>query len=406
VTTNIIVGDVLDGLAQIADESVHCVVTSPPYWGLRDYGTARWEGGSSICEHVSHTIRTGTGMTALGEKYRGGGKKATPEKPIQFSSICAKCGADRADDQIGLEATPEAYIARLVGVFREVRRVLRADGTLWLNIGDSYQSGKGASHGVDRKNGARRFGCRPNDRVIAGLKSKDLVGIPWMLAFALRDDGWYLRQEIIWAKSNPMPESVRDRCTKAHEHIFLLSKSRRYFFDATAMQEDGVDNERRGERNRNTESKGNGRKGLPPYHAQYATSHSNLDIVPRGLKRNKRSVWSVATRPFKGAHFATFPPALIEPCILAGSPVGGMVLDPFGGAGTVGMVADWHGRDATLVELNPEYADMARKRIAEDRARRAAKPIPGQRRVKMTMDDVAAILPPTPLEAWLKEHTA
>lgn len=219
----------------------------------------------------------------------------------------------------------------MVEVFREVRRVLRDDGTLWLNIGDSYAgSGKGRNADGTHQEGGKQG---TNKGTVEGrlvktsapdCKPKDLIGIPWMLAFALRADGWYLRQEIIWHKPNPMPESVKDRCTKAHEQIFLLSKSPRYYFDTAAMQEVSVD--------------GSG-------------------------VRNRRSVWSVATRSYKGAHFATFPPALIEPCVLAGCPVGGVVLDPFGGSGTTAGVAVAHGRNAILCELNPEYGELVQGRV-------------------------------------------
>ncbi len=279
-------GDCLDVLATLPEKSVHCCVTSPPYFGLRDYG------------HES---------------------------------------------QIGLEETPEAYVAKLVAVFREVRRVLRDDGTLWLNLGDSYAGGKTGRDDADR--GTRHTDGRnpltqgewktPQGKsrpVPHGLKPKDLIGIPWMVAFALRADGWWLRQEIIWNKPNPMPESVTDRCTKAHEDVFLLSKSARYYFDNEAISEPAVGVDSR--------TAGNG-------------------------KRNRRSVWTVATSPYKGAHFATYPPKLIEPCILAGCPVGGVVLDPFMGSGTTLAVAVQHGRNGIGIELNPEYLELAKKRIAD-----------------------------------------
>lgn len=346
-TVQIIVGDCRERLAELADQGVHCCVTSPPYFGLRDYGV---------------------------------------------------------DGQMGLEATPEEYVAGMVTVFREVRRVLRDDGTLWLNMGDSYAgSGRGnGSEGSKQRTNAGSL-VEPTNRgsTLAagfheaarqadaigrawvkppkGLKQKDLIGVPWLLAFALRADGWYLRQDIIWSKPNPMPESIRDRCTKAHEYIFLLSKSERYYFDAAAIREDRVGDEdaaifRGGSYVAGEPSPrvvvGNKRvRGVPPRHAQYGESsdQSGLDMVGRGMGRNKRSVWEVATSPFSEAHFATFPPALIEPCILAGCPVGGTVLDPFGGAGTTGLVADRLQRNAILIELNPEYAEMARRRIDGDR---------------------------------------
>lgn len=287
----LIIGDCIDSLPRIPDGSVNCCVTSPPYFGLRDYGV---------------------------------------------------------DGQIGLEQTPEEYVAKMVEVFREVRRVLRDDGTLWLNIGDSYANGGRKTRDSDSKLQQRGMGTRPADG--EGVKQKDLIGIPWMLAFALRADGWYLRQEIIWHKPNPMPESVKDRCTKAHEQIFLLTKSPRYCFDSEAMKEVAVKGAAGSTFN----------KGKTADH-QLGRS-SDKERVDDG-KRNRRSVWSVATRPYKGAHFATFPPALIEPCILAGCPAGGVVLDPFGGSGTTAGVAVAHGRKAIICELNPEYGKLVHERV-------------------------------------------
>jgi DNA modification methylase len=356
-TVEIIIGDALTELRKLPAESADCCVTSPPYFGLRDYGV---------------------------------------------------------DGQLGLETTPDEVIAGMVRVFEEVRRVLRSDGTLWLNMGDSY-AGSGRGGYIGGKSGlegsiesqdqsriakgsqvaaglhekARQSGSigRAWTPAPPGLKQKDLIGIPWMLAFALRADGWYLRQDIIWSKPNPMPESVRDRCTKSHEYLFLMAKRHRYYFDAEAIM-DGVasDTIARAKRGRSDSHKwadggpGNqtigkvapsaGRiRGVPPRHAQYPESsdQSGLDNVPRGLGRNKRSVWNVATQPFGEAHFATFPPDLIEPCIKAGCPRGGTVLDPFFGAGTTGLVADRLRRNCVGIELNPEYAAIARHRIDADR---------------------------------------
>lgn len=293
----ILVGDCLELLRQMPDQSVHCCVTSPPYFGLRDYGV---------------------------------------------------------DGQIGLEETPTEFIGRLVEVFREVRRVLRDDATCWVNMGDSYSGRFSGNTGLN--DGRSNRGKRLAPGHVAGLKDKNLVGVPWRLAFALQDDGWYLRQDIIWHKPNPMPESIRDRCTKAHEYLFLLSKSRRYYFDQAAIAEPSV------------EPRGPG--NVSPIDAlpgERAGQNSNIrgsihKIGPRET-RNRRSVWSVATAPFSGAHFATFPPELIRPCILAGAPRGGLVLDPFGGAGTTGLVAMQEGRRSILCELNPGYADIARSRL-------------------------------------------
>lgn len=345
-TIKIIVGDARKRLKELPERSAHCAVTSPPYFGLRDYGV---------------------------------------------------------DGQMGLEQTPADFVAGMVEVFREVRRVLRDDGTLWLNLGDSYAAARGGTHqpaetlaggkGGKAKDGSRvnrdrHDGYNPTRNASAiGLKHKDLIGIPWRVAFALQEDGWYLRQDIIWSKPNPMPESVKDRCTKAHEYLFLLSKSPRYHFDAAAIAEPmaassvarlsqdvasqtgsgrvpgktngpmktvgrGGKNAFRGQgANRNTEGGAANREG-----------RDMRDIGATGT-RNKRSVWTVATQPFKEAHFATFPPALIEPCILAGCPAGGTVLDPFGGAGTTALAADKHDRNAVLIELNPEYAKIAANRL-------------------------------------------
>lgn len=301
-SVNIVIGDALEQLRVMPDESVHCIVTSPPYYGLRDYGIA---------------------------------------------------------GQIGLEPTPSEYVARLAAVFAEARRVLRDDGTLWLNLGDSYAMSTRGSSGKGEKQVTNK-GTLLADRSSAiplGLKAKDLLGIPWRVAFALQADGWYLRQDIIWAKPNPMPESVTDRCTKAHEYVFLLSKSARYYFDNEAVKEQAVSDH----------PSGNGfKRGA-------RLSYQNADGTARGNdeqwhdvggKRNRRSVWTVTPKPYKGAHFAVFPPDLIEPCIMAGSPVGGTVLDPFGGSGTTGLVAERHGRNAILIELNPQYAELARQRLA------------------------------------------
>lgn len=321
-SVRIITGDALEQLRLLPDESMHCCVTSPPYYGLRDYGVA---------------------------------------------------------GQIGLEPTPDAYVAALVAVFREVRRVLRSDATLWLNIGDSYA---GASTiGWRAGNPEKNKGNSNRDGVgaVAGCKPKDLIGIPWMLAFALRADGWWLRQDIIWSKPNPMPESVTDRCTKAHEYLFLLSKSERYYYDAAAIAEASVpDDPRRpyGSPGANAMDprgeQGAGRIRAPANRKRGEFNGKTNDMPGREAFRaftefrNRRSVWTITTEAFPEAHFATFPPALIEPCILAGCPEGGTVLDCFGGAGTTGLVADRLSRNAILIELNPEYSEMARRRIHGD----------------------------------------
>jgi DNA modification methylase len=333
VSVRILIGDCRERLRELPDSSVHCCVTSPPYFGLRDYGCA---------------------------------------------------------GQMGLEATPAEFVEGMVALFREVRRVLRDDGTLWLNLGDSYAGGGGGNYNTTGK--TRANGCqvtnvrnRPDWLNAAGLKTKDLIGIPWRIAFALQADGWWLRQDIIWSKPNPMPESVRDRCTKAHEYLFLLSKGPRYYYDAEAIAEPAngwngsafdtgktaihqLDRSQKRSKGNARSFRGGGAytQGQSFDNSAAAERDSAGNVPNETGVRNKRSVWEVATAPFSEAHFATYPPALIEPCILAGCPTGGIVLDPFGGAGTTGMVSDRLGRSAILIELNPEYAALARRRIEGD----------------------------------------
>jgi site-specific DNA-methyltransferase (adenine-specific) len=308
-TQRIITGDCIEGLRTIPDASVHCCVTSPPYLGLRDYGH---------------------------------------------------------DGQIGLESTPEEYVARMVAVFREVRRVLRDDGTAWVNLGDSYHNLRTHNNGGvptntvhvgGSRDGTEGFGRSNRNHRQHGLKEKDLVGIPWRVAFALQADGWYLRQDIIWHKPNPMPESVRDRCTKAHEYVFLLAKSQRYYYDAEAVREpdSGQDHPR---------AVLDGQPSLEPS-GGIAGAHRGIRTVDgrNGQGRNRRSVWTITTKPYSGAHFAVMPPDLVEPCIKAGCPDGGTVLDPFAGSGTTLAVAAELGRNAIGCELNPDYVVLAEQRI-------------------------------------------
>jgi DNA modification methylase len=295
----IIHGDALSSLQTLESESVQTCVTSPPYWGLRDYGH---------------------------------------------------------DSQIGLEKTPDEYVARLVEIFREVKRALKKDGTLWLNLGDSYAGGgRGGNpdespHRKQATNTGSVIGVTKNPwPVPTNCKPKDLVGIPWMVAFALRADGWYLRSDIIWSKPNPMPESVTDRPTKSHEYVFLLSKSQRYYFDQDTVREP-AEWARWGNQTCKKDYRG----------IQPIDMDSLNDRREQG--RNIRSVWTVATAPFSGAHFATFPPDLIKPCILAGAPVGGVVMDCFAGSGTTGKVAIELGRKAILIEPKAEYIEMIKRR--------------------------------------------
>ena len=300
---SIMVGDCIEMMRALPAGTFQTCVTSPPYYGLRDYGL---------------------------------------------------------DGQIGLEDTPDAYIARMVEVFREVRRVLRDDGTLWCNIGDSYnstQKGSGGTRSFQGSNAGFLYGSRKFNG--GDAKEKDLIGIPWMMAFALRADGWFLRSAIVWAKPNPMPESVRDRPTSAYEMVFLLSKRAAYFYDAEAIAEEATN-----------EAPGNvravraieGQRGT----GENANLRGSLHKIGAREKRNARNVWTIATQPYSGAHFATMPPDLAERCIKAGSKPGDHVLDPFGGAGTTGLVADRLGRHATLCELNADYARLARERITAD----------------------------------------
>jgi len=307
----ILTGDVLEQLKSLPDESVNCVVTSPPYWGLRDYGQ---------------------------------------------------------DGQLGLEPTPDEYVSKMVEVFREVRRVLTIDGTLWLNIGDSYNpAGRSSTKaGFNKRYFNKEYKDGKQDATenhlkfsgAADVKPKELVGIPWRLALAMSADGWYLRQDIIWAKPNVMPESVRDRCTKSHEYVFLLTKSPKYYYDHVAIKEPVSD-----------VSLKRAKSGWKSDRPSAKTSKGGINVEVMGNRfvnpagRNKRDVWFIPTASFKGAHFAVMPERLVEPCILAGCPEGGVVLDPFFGSGTVGVVAIKHNRKYIGIELNPEYVEVAKKRL-------------------------------------------
>lgn len=307
-------GDCIEVLKTFPDESVDCCITSPPYWGLRDYGV---------------------------------------------------------DGQLGLEKTPEEYVANMVKVFGEVKRVLKKEGTCWLNLGDSYASAWAAG-----RRSVVGQGSRSGRRVQMGngLKEKDLCGIPWRVAFALQADGWYLRQDLIWHKPNPMPESVTDRCTKAHEYIFLLAKSQKYYFDNEAIKEraafpDDLDRPRNGRtmnmtantRKKFDKSQGGGGTSFKGHSGYYKADGS---LISDGM-RNKRSVWTITTKPFAEAHFATFPENLIVPMVKAGCPVGGVVLDPFMGAGTTALVSQNFNRNYLGIELNPEYIKIANERLKQ-----------------------------------------
>lgn len=358
-------GNNIETLKTIPDESVDCCITSPPYYGLRDYGTGTWIGGDPNCPHRrmnKFSDKTSTGHAQ--EELRGNVGDAI------YKTVCPLCGAVREDKQIGLEETPEEYISRLVNVFREVKRILKPEGTLWVNIGDSYWGSGSRGYDFTGKlteaskvqagsKGTENLSNIPKlvGTTDTGIKNKDLIGIPWMLAFALRSDGWYLRQDIIWHKPNPMPESVKDRCTKSHEYIFLLSKSPKYYFDYKSIQEEAIckDDRRAGMGHIDYDGKRGGNQ----------TSLGQQSFVSISEYRNKRDVWSVIPSHYKEAHFATFPEELVVPMVLAGCPKGGIVLDPFMGSGTTGAVAVLNKRHYIGCELNKEYIEMANKRFAD-----------------------------------------
>lgn len=440
IAPQILQGDCRAVLPTLADESVHCVVTSPPYWGLRDYGTARWEGGDPWCDHL---CPPGGGTQASGLHY-GNSQEAIERKVEirrqQYRGACSKCGALRHDEQIGLEPSPEEHIEALLGVFREVRRVLRKDGTLWVNYGDCYATTPRGTFNdrvkVGEDGGTYRTN-KPFSTVGNGLKPKDLCGMPWRLALALQADGWWLRSDIIWSKVNPMPSSVTDRPAMSHEYVFLLTKAERYFYDADAVREK-TGKEASAEEYQ--AALGSNKGADADRHGAGYRKHSKALVHPAG--RNCRSVWSIATQPTPDAHFATFPEALVKPCILAGTsekgccpacgapwrrevekgelvptrahydkqvyahrdghdgmnqganrardghrgnmafekiekgwsptctcaagdPVPCTVMDIFGGSGTVGKVAAGLGRRSILIELNPKYVAIARKKNSQ-----------------------------------------
>lgn len=358
--------DWIDGLKLLDDNSIDCCITSPPYWGLRDYGTATWEGGDSECDHALPNDAPNSGKMTDGQKTSHVGRFAN--KP------CVKCGAVRIDNQLGLEKTPEEYVAKMVLGFSEVKRVLKPEGTLWLNLGDSYASVHTGGHKSKKATvGNNKIGIQEIKQCKAspesyGLKQKDLVGVPWLVAFALRSDGWYLRQDIIWHKPNPMPESVKDRCTKAHEYIFLMSKSSKYYYDNEAIKEPAKETSlSRQQRGVSDSHKNiNGAPGQTPHGMSQARENDKTREIK--TMRNKRSVWTVTTKPFKEAHFATFPEDLILPCVLAGCPKGGVILDPFTGAGTTELVAVKNDRNYIGFELNKEYIEIANKRIEPEKS--------------------------------------
>ena len=342
-------GDVFDNIKKLDDNTIDCVVTSPPYWGLRDYGTAQWQGGDPNCDHQTKRSR--------GDDIKQGDKQGTNlgSRP-NIQTLC-KCGAKRIDKQLGLEPTYQEHIQNIVELFRAMKPKLKDSATIWLNYGDSYAATVNGTKAKDIKNDDRGFVDKPFSTIQGSIKPKDLVMIPNRIAIALQDDGWWIRSEIIWHKPNPMPESVRDRPTSSHEKIWLITKSKKYYYDADAIKEKSI-------------SKGSVHVHKPgnkadEYVKQGLKTHpAKTYITPE--KKNKRNVWTITTKPCKDAHFATFPKDLIEPCIKAGCPEGGIVLDPFSGAGTTGIVAQSLNRTAILIELNPEYIEIAKKRIDKE----------------------------------------
>jgi DNA modification methylase len=363
-TVDIICADACDALGAMPVGSVHACITSPPYWGLRDYGLEPGVWGSE-CEHEwGESIVSKANDSNRGDmEWTTGGPPGAKVKGERVSqgAFCRRCNAWRGS--LGLEPTPELYVEHIVQVMREIRRVLRDDGTLWLNLGDSYSSGgrdyrdPGKRLNSDgRLAGLEKKGTRPPTP--DGLKPKDLVGVPWRVAFALQADGWWLRSDIIWSKPNPMPESVTDRPTRSHEYLFLLSKSARYYYDADAIREPKAE-ATVGDPRTNE----NGHRRKRGYPGEPSKGGTNLGGPQGG--RNRRSVWEIATQPYAKAHFATFPEKLVEPCILAGCPEGGKVLDPFAGSGTVGLVAERLGRHSVLIDASEDYCRMARERTAQ-----------------------------------------
>ncbi len=351
----------------LRDESVHCVVTSPPYWGLRDYGTAKWEGGDPACAHQRGRPGAGRADGIVDDRAQRNRDGAGA-----MGGDCGKCGAHRIDSQLGLESTPQEYVEKMVAVFREVRRVLRDDGTLWLNLGDSYFSTTKGSGGPSDKQESNAGSWYETRKFVTpdGIKTKDLVGIPWRVAFALQADGWWLRSDIIWAKPNPMPESVIDRPTRSHEYLFLLTKSARYYWDREAVKErgTGLTHSKAGATGKNDDARKTGRAITKEAHPTGTRTGNNLGDAYFGVDwkivgRNLRSVWTIATEPYKGAHFATFPQALVTPCVLAGSRSGDVVLDPFTGSGTVGVVCRKTQRRFVGIDLNVDYLRQAQVRV-------------------------------------------
>lgn len=366
-------GDALTMLRTLESESVQCCVTSPPYWGLRDYGLEPITWDETVeCEHgfAAEEIRYQRGKTGDKVNLQGGsqrGEGGESQQSIRTGSFCS-CGAWRGS--LGLEPTPELYIQHVVQIFRELKRVLRKDGTAWLNLGDSYASSAGG-YDADGSVGTTsdgRISLKTRAATVAhrgrkppiGLKPKDLCMIPARVALALQADGWWLRSDIVWSKPNPMPESVTDRPTRSHEYLFLLTKSARYYYDADAIREPHTEISiaRADYENRRQSNNGHKSQALRP-----TKPMNEVKLNPDG--RNARSVWIIPTMPFRDAHFATFPPKLAKRCVLAGSKHGDVILDPFAGSGTVGEVSIQLGRRVVLIEPNPKYIPMINRRCTQ-----------------------------------------
>jgi DNA modification methylase len=376
-TIQLIAGNASTELDRLPEQHVQTIVTSPPYYGLRDYGTAVWEGGSPECKHV---------RIKIGPKGNGIDGGAYQSREI-YKERCHKCGARRRDEQLGLEGTPQEYVDKLVGICAQMRRVLRDDGILWLNIADSYArmggTGRGKTsqlHGRSVADEQQRMTKLPH-----GYKAKDLLLIPAQVSLALHDDGWYVRSKIIWAKPNPMPESVNDRPTKSYEEVFLLTKRERYYYDAAAVAEDSVTQDPR------RPYTSNGAKLLDGRDEWLSGQRRDGDDFTKRNRRDvwridedeflqflqwkaeraadRKDVWTITPEPFAEAHYATMPPALAELCILAGSRPGDTVLDPFVGSGTTPLVSSGLGRSCIGIDLNPSNIDMAKRRVGKGHKR-------------------------------------
>lgn len=356
-------GDVRKVLEQLPARIARTCVTSPPYWGLRDYGTGTWEGGDADCPHLKHDdleSQFGASSNLAGTSTQLDAARAK----YAYRDVCGRCGAVRVDEQIGMETTLEGFIEGMVEVFRGVRHVLADDGTAWVNVGDSYaQDGKWGGSSDPSQRVAVREGAYPRHKKVPGLKAKDLTAQPWRLALALQEDGWYLRSCIVWHKPNAMPESVQDRPSTAHEYVFLLSKSPRYYYDGDAIREPYAESSAERLRYAGAVTGDRLRQHVPG--TAERTDGAGRVYAPNPKGRTKRTVWTVPTQPYPGAHFATFPSALVEPCIPAGSEPGDIVLDPFMGSGTTAHVARLHGRRALGVELNESYLRLAADRMSQ-----------------------------------------